>query len=162
MHGQIYSLSTKVVKQRISKAECYCLKFFKFCRGIMATVWNGWHEKNQQSKQILEFNIEMSNKDFEKHKSHFWHVASLSIFNRTKNWFRMCQTRATTCCKSLSGTKTSFQHSPFFGLWEGGKCSKKPRFLLAAKQPTRIEIWRRNKQGTIGETRPKLHLLHKP
>lgn len=93
MHGQIYSVSTNIVKQRISNAECYCLKFFKFYPGIMdfmATVWNGWHEKTQQSKQILEFNIEVSNKDFEKHKRHFWHVASLSIFNMIKNWLRMC------------------------------------------------------------------------
>lgn len=44
---------------------------------------------------------------------------------------------------------------------KGENVRKKTRFLLAAKQPTKIEIWRRNKR-TIGETRPKLHLLHKP
>ena len=35
MHGQIYSISTNIVKQRISNAQCYCLKFFKFYPGIM-------------------------------------------------------------------------------------------------------------------------------
>ena len=45
---------------------------------------------------------------------------------------------------------------------KGENVRKKTRFLLAAKQSRKIEIWRRNKQGTIVETRPKLHLLHKP